>query len=214
MTDTKTLEQGSPEWLQARLGCVSASTIADVMAKGKTGEAVTRQKLKLRLVAERLTQQPQESFSNAAMEWGKEQEQFAAMAYEVSRGTFLERTGWWKHQSIEWLGCSPDRLVEPDGLVEIKCPNSSTMVAWMLDDKVPSEYIKQIQCQLWITGRSWCDFVAYDPRLPIKKQLWIKRIERDEELIEKMNAEAVAFLAEVAAITNQIEHSADVTKNH
>lgn len=205
MIDPRTVEQGSPEWLQLRLGCVSASTIADVMAKGRGGESATRQKLKLRLAAERLTGQVQESFSSPAMEWGREQEQFAAMAYEAERGVFLDKTGWWTHPTIQWLGCSPDRLIDGDGLVEIKCPNSSTMVAWMADDKVPTDYIKQMQCQLWITARSYCDFLAYDPRLPKRRQLWIKRIEHDAEFIKTMETEAVAFLSEVDQLVKSLE---------
>ena len=203
--DPQTVEQGSPEWLQLRLGCVSASTIADVMAKGKSGESATRQKLKLRLAAERLTGQVQESFSSPAMDWGREQEQFAAMAFEAERGVFLDKTGWHPHPTIQWLGCSPDRLIDGDGLVEIKCPNSSTMVAWMADDKVPTEYIKQIQCQLWITARAEAFFCAYDPRLPKRKQLWIKEVERDVNLIKTMEAEVITFLSEVDQLVKSLE---------
>ena len=205
MIDPQTVEQGSPEWLQLRLGCVSASTIADVMAKGKSGESATRQKLKLRLAAERLTGQVQESFSSPAMDWGREQEQFAAMAFEAERGVFLDKTGWHPHPTIQWLGCSPDRLIDGDGLVEIKCPNSSTMVAWMADDKVPTEYIKQIQCQLWITARAEAFFCAYDPRLPKRKQLWIKEVERDVNLIKTMEAEVITFLSEVDQLVKSLE---------
>lgn len=205
MIDPTKVEQGSTEWLQLRLGCVSASTVADVMAKGKSGESATRQKLKLRLAAERLTGQVQESFSSPAMDWGREQEQFAAMAYEAERGVFLDKTGWHPHIVIKWLGVSPDRLLGDDGLVEIKCPNSSTMVAWMSDDKIPTEYIKQIQAQLWVTGRRFCDFVAFDPRLPKRRQLWIKRVERDEALITTMEAEVTTFLSEVDQIVKSLE---------
>ena len=205
MIDPTKVEQGSPEWLQLRLGCVSASTVADVMAKGRGGESTTRQKLKLRLAAERLTGQVQESFSSPAIEWGKTQEQFAAMAFEAERGVFLDKTGWHPHPTIQWLGCSPDRLIDGDGLVEIKCPNSSTMVAWMADDKVPTEYIKQIQCQLWITARAEAFFCAYDPRLPKRKQLWIKEVERDVNLIKTMEAEVTTFLSEVDQLIKSLE---------
>jgi putative phage-type endonuclease len=203
--DPTKVEQGSPEWLQLRLGCVSASTIADVMAKVRGGESATRQKLKLRLAAERLTGQVQESFSSPAMDWGREQEQFAAMAFESERGVFLDKTGWHPHPTIQWLGCSPDRLIDGDALVEIKCPNSSTMVAWMADDKVPTEYIKQIQCQLWITARAEAFFCAYDPRLPKRKQLWIKEVERDVNLIKTMETEVTAFLSEVDQLVKSLE---------
>lgn len=205
MIDPRAVEQGSPEWLQLRLGCVSASTIADVMAKGRGGESATRQKLKLRLAAERLTGQVQESFSSPAMEWGRATEQLAAIAFENECKVLLDKTGWWTHPKIEWLGCSPDRLLNGDQLVEIKCPNTSTMVSWMADDKVPTDYIKQIQCQLWITARASAFFCAYDPRLPKRKQLWIKEIGRDADLIKTMETEVVAFLSEVDQLVKSLE---------
>mgnify|MGYP006267493313 CR=1 FL=1 len=205
MIDPRTVEQGSAEWLQLRLGCVSASTVSDVMAKGRNGESATRNKLKLKLAAERMTKQVQESFTSAAIEWGREQEQFAAMAYEAERGVFLEKTGWWTHPTIQWLGVSPDRLLDGDGLVEIKCPNSTTMIDWIFADRVPPEYIKQIQCQLWVTARKYCDFCAYDKRLPKRNQLWIKRVERDNDLIKTMEAEVVTFLSEVDELVKSLE---------
>lgn len=197
MTDTTMVEQGTEEWLAMRLGHVTASCIADVMAKGKSGEAESRRKYKLKLIAERLTKQQQETFSNAAMEWGVEQEPYARMAYEVAVGEFVDKTGFWKHPSIEWVGASPDGLVGDDGLVEIKCPNTTTHIDYIYDDKVPAKYFKQIQCQLWVTGRKWCDFVSFDPRLPQPNQLFIKRCLRDEEFIPEMETEVREFLSEV-----------------
>lgn len=192
------IEQGSDEWKQARLGHVTASNMADVMSKGKgTAEAVGRYKYKVKLVAERLTQTAGESFTNAAMEWGIEQEQFACIEYEASQNVFLERTGFWLHPTIKWLGVSPDRLVGDEGLIEVKCPNTTTHLGYLFENRVPPDYYKQIQCQLWVTGRKWCDFVSYDPRLPKRNQLLIVRTERDESLIKEMEAETVQFLSEV-----------------
>lgn len=192
------IEQGSDEWKQARLGHVTASNMADVMSKGKgTAEAVGRYKYKVKLVAERLTQTSGESFTNAAMEWGIEQEQFACIEYEASRNVFVERTGFWVHPEIQWLGVSPDRLVGDEGLIEVKCPNTTTHLGYLFENKIPSDYYKQIQCQLWVTGRQWCDFVSYDPRLPKRNQLLIVRTERDESLIKEMEAETIQFLSEV-----------------
>lgn len=189
------LEQGSREWRQARLGHISGSNIADVMSKGK---GVGRKNLMMRLLAERVTGVVPESYTNSAMEWGTEQEPFARMEYEVSRETFVEKTGFWKHPTIPWLGASPDGLVDKEGLVEIKCPNSTTHLEYIFNDQVPSEYYKQIQCQLWVTDRMWCDFVSYDPRM-IKqsKRLFIKRCDRDDELIKQMEVEVKAFLLEL-----------------
>ena len=194
------IEQGTDDWKRARLGYVSASNLDAVMAKGKSGEAVTRKNYKTRIVAERLTGDIGDSYSNAAMEWGVQTEAQAAMAYEVSKETFLDKTGFWKHNQIQWLGCSPDRLVGNDGLVEIKCPNTTTHIDYWLAKKVPSEYVKQVQGQLWVMEREWCDFVSFDPRLPEKNRLLIVRAYRDEEFIKQMQQEVEQFLNEVEAL--------------
>ena len=195
------LEQGSDEWKQARLGHVTASNMAEVMSKGKgTAEAVGRYKYKVRLVAERLTMTAGESYTNAAMQWGIEQEQFACIAYEAQKETFVDKIGFVLHPDIKWLGVSPDRIVGHEGLIEVKCPNTTTHLDYLFENKVPAEYYKQIQCQLWVTGRQWCDFVSYDPRLPKRNQLLIVRTERDESLIKEMEAETLKFLAEVETL--------------
>lgn len=195
------LEQGSEEWKQARLGHVTASNMAEVMSKGKgTAEAVGRYKYKVRLVAERLTMTAGESYTNAAMQWGIEQEQFACIAYEAQKETFVDKIGFVLHPDIKWLGVSPDRIVGNEGLIEVKCPNTTTHLDYLFEGKVPAEYYKQIQCQLWVTGRQWCDFVSYDPRLPKRNQLLIVRTERDEKLIAEMKTETEKFLAEVETL--------------
>ena len=204
MIDTRQLEQGSPEWKLARLGHVSASGIADVMSKIKTGESATRRKYKIRLVAERLTGKPQESFTNAAMEWGVETEPQARMAYEVSRGTFVEKTGFWVHPRIAYVGASPDGLVGEDGLIEIKCPNTTTHLEYIWNNEVPSEYLKQMQMQMWITGRQWCDFVSFDPRLPEKNQLFVIRCNREDILISQIENEVLGFLKEIDLILERL----------
>lgn len=195
------LEQGSDEWKQARLGHVTASNMSEVMSKGKgTAEAVGRYKYKVRLVAERLTMTAGESYTNAAMQWGIEQEQFACIAYEAQKETFVDKIGFVLHPDIKWLGVSPDRIVGNEGLIEVKCPNTTTHLDYLFDGKVPAEYYKQIQCQLWVTGRQWCDFVSYDPRLPKRNQLLIVRTERDEKLIAEMKTETEKFLVEVETL--------------
>jgi putative phage-type endonuclease len=180
--------------------------MADVMSKGKgNAEAIGRYKYKVKLLAERLTNTAGESFTNAAMEWGVEQEQFAAIAYESAMNMFTDKTGFWLHPTIPWLGVSPDRLIGDDGLIEIKCPNTSTHLGYLFDGKVPADYYKQIQCQLWVTGRQWCDFVSYDPRLPKRNQLLIVRTERDESLIKEMETETVKFLGEINQLIIKLE---------
>jgi putative phage-type endonuclease len=204
--DTRLLEQGSLEWKMARLGHVSASNIAAVMMKGKGDyESSTRRTYKIKLVAERLTNLPQEAYKNAAMEWGNETEPFARMAYEARMNVLVDKTGFWKHKHIDWIGVSPDGLVNDDGLIEIKCPNTTTHLEYIFDDWVPAEYYKQIQMQLWVTGRQWCDFVSYDPRLPANNQLFIKRIEWDGEFCVTMSAEVEKFLSEVQAIIDKLK---------
>lgn len=200
------VEQGSDEWKQARLGHVTASNIGDVMAKGKDGaESIGRYKYKVRLLAERMTGVPPESYTNASMEWGVQNESIACMMYEAKRDVLLDKTGFWLHPDIKWMGVSPDRLVESNGLVEVKCPNTTTHLDYVFAGKVPNEYVKQVQAQLWVTGREWCDFVSFDPRLPAKNQLFIVRTTRDEKLIREMEVEVVRFLAEVEDLIIKLE---------
>jgi predicted phage-related endonuclease len=179
--------------------------MADVMSKGKEGkESQTRYKYKVKLVAERMTEASQDSYSNSYMEWGIENEQFACIAYEAAKEVFLEKTGFWLHPTTKWVGVSPDRLVGDDGLVEVKCPATTTHLNYIFDGKVPAEYVKQIQAQLWVTGREWCDFISFDPRLPRRNQLFVVRCGRDEKLIKEMEAETIKFLDEVEKLIIQL----------
>ena len=194
------VEQGSEEWHAVRRGHVSASNISAVMAKGK---GITRRNYMMRIIAERNSSWQGDAYTNPAMEHGVNTEYLARQAYEVSRGTFVDKTGFWKHPEIEWVGASPDGLVGDDGLIEIKCPNTTTHLEYIFDDVVPTEYYKQMQCQLWVTGRQWCDFISYDPRVFLeKKKLFVKRCTRDENLIAEMEVEVLAFLGEIAVMTN------------
>jgi putative phage-type endonuclease len=197
------MEQRTEEWFSARLGKVTASRVADVLAKIKTGESASRKNYKMELVVQRLTGKPQESFTNAAMEWGTEQEPFARMAYEAHTGTFVKEEGFVDHPTIEGFGCSPDGLVG-DGLIEIKCPNTATHIETVLENKAPSKYIPQMQCQMAVTGAKWCDFVSFDPRTPEDLQLFIIRVERDEEYIAEMEKEVKLFLQEVDDLHKQL----------
>ena len=198
------LEQGTDEWRMARLGHVSGSSIADVMAKGKTGEAITRKKYKTKLVAERLTGLFGESFTNASMEHGTATEPLARMNYEVSHETFIEKTGFWKHPTIKWVGVSPDGLIGDNGIIEIKCPNTTTHIDYILENKVPTEYYKQIQCQLWVTGREFCKFVSFDNRIGEKNQMFVAEARRDEDLIKIMENETLIFLDEVEEMVRRL----------
>ena len=198
------IEQRSDEWFAQRLGKVTASRVADVIAKTKTGYSTSRENYMAQLVVERLTQTKAESYTNAAMQWGTDQEPFARAAYEAAQGVMVEEVGFVPHPTIEWAGASPDGLVGDDGLVEIKCPNTATMIEALLTKKVPQKYFTQMQFQLSCTGRKWCDYVVFDPRMPAKAQLFVTRVERDDAYIAEIEAEIVKFLAEVESQVQQL----------
>ena len=197
-------EQRTAEWFQARLGKVTASRVADVIAKTKTGYSASRDNYMAQLVVERLTNTQAESFTNAAMQWGTDQEPFARAAYEVAQNVMVEETGLVDHPTIPMAGASPDGLIGEDGLVEIKCPNTATHIDTLLTQTVPAKYITQMQFQMACTGRQWCDFVSFDPRMPAKAQLFVKRVMRDEAFIKEIETEIKKFLAEVTAKVEQL----------
>lgn len=198
------IEQGSDEWHQLRLGKVTASRVSDVMAKIKTGESASRKNYRAELVVQRLTGLPSESFTNAAMEWGTATEPMARIAYEIAKEVLVEQVGFIEHPTIAMFGCSPDGLAH-DGMIEIKCPNSATHIEYLTDNKAPAKYINQMQCQMAVTGRKWCDFVSFDPRLPEDLQLFVVRVERDQKYIDSMEVEVVEFLTEVEGMVNQLK---------
>lgn len=198
-------EQRTDEWFAARLGKVTASRVADLMATTKTGYAASRDNLMAQLVIERLTNHQQESYTNASMQWGTEQEPFARAAYEIATGQMVDECGFVPHPTIADAGASPDGLVGADGLVEIKCPNTAGMIDALLTQTVPGKYNTQMQMQMACTGRAWCDYVVFDPRMPAKAQLFIKRVPRDPDFIKKMEAEIVKFLGELDAKVNQLK---------
>jgi putative phage-type endonuclease len=198
------IEQGTPEWFAQRLGKVTASRIADIMAKTKTGVSASRGNYLAQLVAERLTGQSADTFKSGAMQHGTETEPQARMVYEAETGQIVTEVAMINHPTIEMSGASPDGLVGTDGLVEIKCPNTSTHIASLMADKAPSGYIPQMQWQMACTGRAWCDFVSFDPRMPDDMQLFIKRVPRDEALIAEYEDEVIKFLAEVQETVDKL----------
>ena len=189
--------QGSDEWLKARAGRVTASRVADLMAKTKSGASASRVNYMAQLISERLTGQPADSFTNAAMRHGTETEPEARAAYEMLTGADVVEVGFIPHPSIDGFGASPDGLVGDDGLIEIKCPNTATHIETLLAEKVPSKYNTQMQVQMLCTDRQWCDFISYDPRLPGDMRIWIKRVQRDDVFCAQIVAEVTKFLAEM-----------------
>lgn len=193
------MEQRTEEWHEARLGKVTASKIADVMAKGKGGApSATRANYLAQLVTERLTGQPVETFTSTAMQHGTETEEQARAVYTMTTGRAVDEVGFIPHASIAMAGASPDGLVGTDGLVEIKCQNTATHIDALLGGSIPGNYMKQMQFQMACTGRAWCDFVQFDPRLPDEMQLLIRRVPADPAMIADIEAEIACFLAEVS----------------
>ena len=191
------MEQRSPEWFAARLGKVTASRVADVIAKTKSGYSTSRDNYMAQLVCERMTGTQGESYTNAAMQWGTDQEPLARAAYEAAQDVLVDETGFVIHPRIQEAGASPDGLVGMFGLIEIKCPNTATHIETILSDKVPSKYITQMQWQMACTERQWTDFVSYDPRMPEGLQLFIQKVDFDPEYVKTLETEVIAFLCEL-----------------
>lgn len=201
------MEQRSSDWFSIRWGVATASRFADVMAVGRNGQSLASRKNYLsELVIERLTEPPTEddSYKSSAMEWGIEYEPTAILEYELRTGNQVGNAFFEKHPTLE-AGASPDGYVDKDGLIEIKCPNSATHLQTLKDKEIPKQYVAQVQGQLWITGRKWCDFISYDPRFPSNAQIFITRVKRDEKYIKELEEQITDFLAEVDSETKQVK---------
>ena len=198
------MDQGSDEWFAIRIGKVTASRVADIIAKTKSGYSTSRDNYMAQLVCERLTGQKGESFTNAAMQHGTETEPLARAAYEALKDVLVDEVGFVPHPTIKMAGASPDGLVGDDGLLEIKCPNTATHIDTLLNQSVPTKYFTQMQFQMACTGREWCDFVSFDNRLPEELQLFVKRVPRDDVYIRLIEAEIVQFIAELDDKINKL----------
>jgi len=193
------IPQGSPEWALARAGSLGASQVDDALAKTKTGWGASRANIRAKLVAERLTGLPQDTFSNAAMQWGVEQEDNARTAYSFLHGHSVAQIGIALHPIIKGTHASPDGLVGDVGLVEIKCPNTATHIDTLKAQAIPAKYATQMLWQMRCCEREWCDFVSFDPRMPEEMQLFVKRLHRDDNQISEIETAVIEFLAEVEA---------------
>ena len=200
------MEQGTPEWHAARLGKATASKINDVMAKLKGGgEAAGRRNYRAQLVAERLTGEPTETYVNDAMRRGSDMEPLAREAYEFLTGADVVQIGFIDHPTIPMSGCSPDGLIGEKGMLEIKSPNTATHIDWLLGGKVPPEHVNQMRWQMECSGREWCDFASYDPRLPVELQLFVApRLWVDFAAVAPIRIEVMTFLAEVNEIVGKL----------
>ena len=204
--------QRTDEWYACRLGKVTASRVADIMARTKSGPSASRKNYMAELVCERLTGSKADGFTSSAMAWGIDHEEAARKAYEVLTFTDVIQVGFVNHPTIEMAGCSPDGLVEIEGLVEIKCPSTAKHIETLLSREADKQYYAQMQMQMACTGRKWCDFVSFDPRLPADLQLFVCRVPRDDAFIAEMEKEITTFLAELDETVEKLRHYHDAPK--
>lgn len=193
------VEQGSAEWHSLRIGKITASRFSDVLASGRGGgPSKTRQSYLMDLCAERLTGQSAQQFQSEYMTWGTENEPFARGRYELESDVTVEQVGF--VELTDHIGCSPDGLVGNDGLLEIKCPKTTTQIQRWLDGCVPSEYVAQIQGQMWVCGREWTDFVSFDPRITNDKAFFKIRVYRDDEFIKNLDEQVSIFIQDLESL--------------
>lgn len=197
--------QGTPDWFAARCGKATASRIADIVAKTKSGYSASRANYMAELVCERLTGAVQEGFTSPAMAHGTLTEPMARCAYAAHRGVEVLEVGFIDHPEIAWSGASPDGFVGDVGLLEVKCPNTATHLDTLLTETIPAKYLTQMAWQMACTDRTWCDFVSFDPRLPPEMRLFVKRVERDVSVILDLETEVSAFLTELAEKVGKLQ---------
>lgn len=194
------IEQGSEEWFAQRLGKITASRVKDVMAKTKSGPSASRKNYMMELLCQKLTGQREEGYTNAAMQRGTDLEPVARSLYEIQYDVVVTEVGFTLHPEYDCTGASPDGLVDDDGLVEIKCPNTAQHIACIQSGNPDRKYWWQMQHQMACTGRQWCDFVSFDDRLPDSLQLFVARVDRDDQAISEMMDEILEFAGELEAL--------------
>lgn len=206
--DVEAGAQGGIDWLMARVGHCTASRFGDVMDKLKSGKpGAAREKYLWELVIERLTGQPSDHYASTAMQWGTENEPAARMAYEAQTGSIVEEVGFTKHATLPWCGGSADGLVGAKGLIECKCPYNSANHLRTVLGGMPEEHMAQVQGNLWLNNREWADFISFDPRLPGPLQLYVQRVERENDYLKALEAEVQAFLVQADELHSRILHT-------
>jgi putative phage-type endonuclease len=199
------IEQRTTEWFAQRCGHLTASRIADMMARTQKGWGASRANYAAQLIAERLTGVAESGFTSAAMQHGIDTEAAARAAYSFMKDVEVVEAPFVLHPRLAWSGASPDGFVGDDGLIEIKCPNTATHITTLRGGEIPDKYIKQMQWQMACTERDWCDFVSFDPRMPVEMQLHIQRVDRDNDLIAEIESAAIGFLDEIATTVAELE---------
>jgi len=192
------IEQGSQEWLDLRLGKITASRMKDVLSNGRGGKpSKTAESYMIELIAEQLSGQSKPFFENDAMRWGTETEPQARAMYELESSNEVDEVAFIIHS--EFIGVSPDGLIGDKGMLEIKCPTTTTQIKRALSKSYHYDYEAQIQAQLWVAERDWCDFVSFDPRLDCGAGLLIERVDRDDVFIAKMEEKTAEFIDNMQA---------------
>ncbi len=194
-------QQGSPEWFAVRLGKVTASCFSDAVAGG---QGKVRKTYMIKLIAERMTGESENGYTNATIQRGSEVEPLAREYYELLNDCPVRQVGFIERD--EYIGASPDGLVGDDGMLEIKCPFSSTHIRYIIEERLPTAYKKQVQGQLWVAEREWVDFISYDPRVH-KKRYFCERVYRDEEYIKELQIKIYMFVADMKAMIEKLTAS-------
>lgn len=197
-------KQGDAAWLQQRLGKLTGSRMAVAMSFLKNGqESAERRKLKFDLVAERLTDCLTSRYVTEAMAWGLATEAEAKEAATQLIGIKIKPCGYFDHPEIDNLGATPDGLLDDDGVLEIKCPTTTTHLSWLLANQVPPEYKSQMICQLICTGRRYAQFMSYDPRVP-RRPILYKRFAPSQVERDTVTQAAIQFLNEVEELFDRV----------
>ena len=195
------MKQGTYEWFSARLGKVTASNVDNVIVKVKNGESVYKRKYRTQLITEILTGKPINIFVNEAMKWGTDHEDEARNFYMEKRGLLkdidVKEVGFIDHSTVKMSGASPDGLVGKDGLIEIKCPQPMTHTDFLISKRINKKHIHQMQWQMACTGKKWCDYVCYHPDFPAAQKMLVIRVERDNDLINRLEKDIQDFVTEV-----------------
>ena len=198
-------EQNDAEWTWARTGRITASRMCDVMATLKRGgEAASRRDYRAELIAERLTGRAEDHYVSKEMKFGAEQEPFARTAYEIKTENTVDQVGFIFHPRLDFTGASPDGLIGQDGRLELKCPKTTTHLAYMMAGTVPEGYQYQMLWNMACAERGWWDFASYDPRMPEKLRIFIVRMLRDEARIDEIEREVLKLNSEVQYICAQL----------
>ncbi len=201
MMITASCEQGTTEWQQARCGVVTASNFKLVLTKGK---GKTRKAYMMRLIEEKRTGRPTESYWSDAMKRGTDLEPRARKAYETTTGNGVKEVGINFLDERRRVGASPDGLIDHDGGLEIKCPLVSTHTKYLQSGRIPAQYVPQVQGNLWVSGREWWDFASFAPEMPPEEQIVIYRAYRDEDYISRLKSEVEQFVEELDQIIGAI----------